>query len=450
MAVGMVVTGFTCSAACMHCGSGAAPLSPAVDATTPDRDAGLVVDATLPVVDASVEDAPVERPSYDSGQIGACTPEPGWSVVPTEGPACTVLVPDDVHVRIPNPKWIPCTNGRAGCQELERIGPVIPRPNPSRATVIGRATGKLQLALEWEREVGACMRSVIVDLSNMNAPNVLGAWDGTGVAPDGNGYCLGQMFPSTGDTGLIFGRPKSTSFAVGTDLSMQKIIAKAHPEDGFHAYASEAVFATSIATAGLVFRMPFGSNQAVTVRTPAGVSALILEGVEGGDVFARSNYGTDNWMQWYRADADGQARLMLSRPSAHVSHLRSDGAHLYWIEGSGNPGNFWPQPKMEAWSATYSSDLDAVRASARRLADVSGTLNRVEEAAAFNGFYAYTGSAPTVIAVREQDGAVQVVDVGPNRGAAVPLYITSTEVWVHYFSGPTAAGIARIQLAPWP
>lgn len=438
--------GLSGSAACLHCGTGPTPAGApdaqvALDAT--DRDVPHVLN------DGGHEDTGAES---DSGKIGACDPEPGWRVVPTEGPGCTVLAPDDVHARVTNPMWIACTNGRAGCQELERMGPAIPRPNPLRASFLGRALDKKQLVLEWERAVsskyGPCLRSVVIDLANVEAPEVLAAWDGTSVASDG--LCLGQLVPSTGQTGLIFSRNTTTSIAMGADLSMQKISAKSHIEDGNHGRATPSLLATRNAGVGKVFRMPFGSNQAITVPTPAGVSALVLDMVEGNDAFAMSEYGTANWMQWYRADADGQARLVLARPTAHVFHLRSDGTSLFWLEGSGNPGNFWPQPKVEVWTGTYSPDLDAIRNSAHLVKDVSGTQTRVVEAIAFGGFYAFAGVVEFVEVVRGSDGATQTINIGPNRRMVAPLYVSSTEVWVHYFVDANTTGIERIRLAAWP
>lgn len=410
-AAGLVGLGLSGSAACLHCGTTPNP------AGLPDAQMGLDAsggDTSVTPADAGTDGVVAES---DSGKIGACNPEFGWKVVPTEGPGCTVLAPDDVHARIPNPKWIPCTNGRAGCQELERMGPAIPRPNPFRSSFLGRALGKRQLILEWERETstkyGPCLRSVILDLDPPANADIVAAWDGTSIAPDG--LCLGQLVPSTGQTGLIFSRNSTTAIAMGVDLSMQKISAKPHAEDGNHGRATPSLLATRNSSAGKVFRMPFGSNQAVTVSTPPGVSPLILGMVEGNDVFAMSEYGTANWMQWYRADADGQARLALSRPDAHVTHLRSDGTSLFWLEASGNSSDFWPQPKVEAWTAPYSSDLEAIRTSARRIKDVSGTLARVVEAIAFDGLYAFAGLLEFIVIVRGADGAMQIVDVGPNR-----------------------------------
>ncbi|MFO0665314.1 MAG: hypothetical protein U0174_15265 [Polyangiaceae bacterium] len=325
-------------------------------------------------------------------------------------------------------------------------------PNPRRVYVLGRATGKLRLALEWDRAVsktyGPCQRSVIFDLADVEGPVPTEVWDSTSIGPGGG--CLGRLVASSGDTGLIFKTDSTTSLSMGADLSMGKVVAVPHPQDGGNALASPSVLATNNMGGGFVYRMPFGSNQAVTVPTPQGVSPLFLGLVEGNDVFARSNYGTNNWMQWYRTDPDGQARLVLSRPA--IQGLQSDGAHLFWLEASGKPGGmFWPQPKMEVWSSPYSQDLDAVRANARMLADVSGLLELMENPVAFNGFYAYAARNEKLVVVRETDGALQTVSVGPGRIGFVPVYITGTELWVHVGKiNSTEGALVRIKLAPWP
>jgi hypothetical protein len=175
-----------------------------------------------------------------------------------------------------------------------------------------------------------------------------------------------------------------------------------------------------------------------------------------GDLWVHGwdDYPTGQGTYW-RISRDGYVP-MLNKAGVHIFEAATDGTTLFWVEVEVGT---MPKPRTEIWKAPFSKDPAAVRASARKVLDITGAplLPEVEtfSTPAHAGFYALPVSETEMVVVRGSDGATQRVTIPAGLpgdwGRLTVAYVDATQIWFAH-GGNTAfdVGVARIELNPWP
>ena len=191
--------------------------------------------------------------------------------------------------------------------------------------------------------------------------------------------------------------------------------------------ASDVLVAFDSPVAGAVVRWPFGSTSVITSKPPH--VPLLLDVVEGGDVYALSVHGTTGWQQEYVVQSDGTVALYRSPPATHASAFATDGSTMFWVESSGASASSSTQPNVSVWRAPYTSDPTTLGSTASKLATLAVT-SPAAVAVAFQSLYAVVPPPFDVAYVISlADGSVQRVSAGPSWLFSAPLIVTPTELW---------------------
>lgn len=404
--------------------------SGAYDAGRPARDASAVRDAGEPT---------------DGGGNG-CPLHAGWSVAHPFQSTCTVqLAPPERLAEAALPLR-PCNNGQANCQELG-IPPSLTRGIPD-----------VQFVPE-----GDSFFLIFDDAEGTN-----NCRQAHSVRPTANGYVLGgasaiNLFGNCGARGnpaspdIAFtadqkadrGRSASviltpwTSYSPILDLPVGTEFTSAR-RSGNTLYAYE-----ESPTMHQIIDIP-SKRIVATVRPPASLYNFIARFAFDGDLWATNDFGLYNKSEYWRLDPSGTYSPMLRKQGAHIFGARTDGTTLFWIEASGNEADFFPQPKIEIWSAPFSKNAATIQATKRLLRDISG-VEDARDAIAHDGFYAVKAGEKRVIVVRARDGAEQRISLDGEWGGAEPAFVNATQVWFqHGAINPRNGGVARVMLQPWP
>lgn len=419
----------------------------------PDAGLGSPFDRTL-----------VPVPQHPAGELDAAQPadatDPwrpwdGWTHMGNLPDVCPIFVPDSIESRVLSVEWTSCGEG---CQTLRL---------PSRGQDgTGNDLAPLVVGLDVSRDAQGQARlmrlSRILDRAEMEFEDAL--YDMRPATPQPvaafRAHTLDRCHVEVSLAGAelvlaaMFESPWSLQIAHGDPTELLRnahfqTIAGDNLVGGQTVAASTSTLAYDDQPAGKIVRVDLGTGRAATAYGPG--AALLLDHVEGNNVFARSNNGRAGWAEYYRIDADGQARVFLSKPETHVTSLDCDGARLFWIEGSGATWDVYAQPHAELWSAPYGPDSTALRSQARSIADLSGTRG-LRAHAAFRGYYALASQEHEITVVRASDGVVQRLTTPSNVVMFGVSMISESEVRIvtGMPTRPRATGVMRLSLGSWP
>jgi hypothetical protein len=345
--------------------------------------------------------------------------------------------------------WVPCTNGAANCVEFEttwapKNGPYFGAPKMSRDS-----SGRPRW-LEFTRGIGDFNAPPAEwDLYDIASGTPLAAWRGgddpqhTGCSVEAllgqqtvtiNAMFRGSFYAASGALNAMTNDPPLQRYSPALPTFQDDI-------------ASDRVFAYDLEPQGLIGRLELDSG---VLHQAKGTMGLLLDMVEGDDVFAISEHGTAGWGQIYTVDATGKLALLRSNTSAHVATPASDGTRIYWTETYGSQDVLVQQARMEIWSAPYTADAGTLAATATKLAEVPNTLIPLE-AVAFDGLVAVVERGGSVYVARQSDGKVIQPDPGPSRRYSQLVAVTPTELWVTESNspGPPSTSLSRIGLGTW-
>lgn len=234
-------------------------------------------------------------------------------------------------------------------------------------------------------------------------------------------------------------------------------LALANPLPGLqYIHASATKLSFDVQPYGWIEQWPFDSGTVVQSTNKTGAS-LLLDFVEGDDVYARSVYGTTGWEEEYLVKPDGTVVLFRAKPKRQIPGMTSDGTSMLWCEsyGSSTPSN--QQPNVELWAAPYTNDPAILDSTAKKIATLPVGYD-CGQTIAFQGFFAMsTIPFQTAIVVRVSDGAIQQLAAGPGWGFGQLALVSATELWSTMSDespdgslGFRGVAFARYTLAPWP
>ncbi len=221
--------------------------------------------------------------------------------------------------------------------------------------------------------------------------------------------------------------------------------------------ASATRMAFDVQPGGLIEQWPFDAAT-LTASTNTTGAALLLDFLEGDDVYAWSIYGTAGWMQEYRVTADGKVVLFRSKPNTQISGMGSDGTTIVWCESYGSTSASQQEPTVELWSAPYTNDPTVLATTAKKVVSLPFTYACSSDPVVFQGYFAST-TLPfkTTVVIRLSDGAIQQVSSGAGWGFANYALVGPTELWSTMNVEDDAGNIgfsnvafARYTLGPWP
>jgi len=398
-----------------------------------------------------------KEPRVGAGQAALATNAPSsgadaWLSLPGTPEGCSIQVPRNPERDIDPVEWMPCRDGRHGCQEMKADW----RTDGNRDTFGGwneasrdAAHRARRLRFERKRSPGV-FEDVVLDLKSgtttaawrydlrsqcavvvslgENTISTLGRW--------GNHNTLAVVDPAAWSRALT----TPTFTALGGEASSAITSA---------VVSSDRTIALELGALRRVARAASGSG-AFIASTPASVqvsSPLVL----GDNVFVASEHGSDGWAQEYRLDPDGTLVLLRGRKGRHIAAMATDGATWFWTESFGGDAGSWWQPSLEIWSAPYTADPSELAATAHKIADASREANQYlpTRAIAFEGRYAFQTENTSVRVVRAQDGVLHSISPGAHRNIRAPLLIHDDELWVLAMqepSGATQSAIERISL----
>ena len=385
---------------------------------------------------------------------GVISDWPGYRRLTEFSPCCAVDVPLDAPAALPSLTWAACSNGAPNCMELQRNWPTndpafyVSGPEVTLDGQGNPAVLKLTRALsgvlfeddlfDWKTQSG--IGGMRVDTSSQCAVAALNA----GGSP--------AIFGRAGPKGAVYG-------AAGAGALSQPIFVQLAAPGAVPAFQSSAASATRLAfdvpTYGLIEQWPFDGGALVQSHNTTG-AALLLDFVEGDDVYAMSVHGTSGWQQEYRVAGDGTVVLYRSNPTAHVAAFASDGTSVYWTESHVDLSATFAQPDTDLWMAPYTNDPTTLASSAKKLVSLPVSYTP-GSGIAFGGYYA-TAPNPftTAYVVRSTDGATQSVGSGAGWGFQQLALVSATELWAVMTELNDAGGgfrgvaFARYTLAAWP
>jgi len=351
---------------------------------------------------------------------GIITDWPGFRRLTEFSPCCQFDVATDLTA-LPLMNWIPCTNGATACIEWQKgwaydggvgyffRGPEVARgSNGIPATLLLGFSISSQVAeygiydLTSQKAIGgtrigsASQCPVAADLAGAGA-TIFGSYAPAGAAVVGAQGSITQTLSA----------PQFRTLAPAGSLPKPSVIQTET--------ASAVRFAFDVQPQGIVAQWPFDGGALVQSKNTTG-AALLLDFVEGDDVYALSVHGTAGWQQEYLVEPDGSVVLYQSSPSAHVAAFASDGVSIFWTESYGNASQSGAQPNTDLWSATYTNSPSILASSSKKLTSLPVSFTP-GAGIAFSGYYA-TAPNPftTAYVVRASDGAMQQVASGHRGG----------------------------------
>lgn len=358
--------------------------------------------------------------------------------------ACSVLVASDPARAALPLRWTPCSNGAEGCLELEH--PSNP-PGAPYAFAYGHVSHDSQ-GLPALLKVSRALSGTLFedDVYDLRAQAPLGA-----ARTDTSSACAFVVTVGASHAGILgipspghlfYGAqgPASTvlpnpSFA---ELSGTDTLVEAQER-----LASDVLVAFDSPVAGAIVRWPLGAATVVISKPPH--VPLLLDVVEGGDVYALSVHGTAGWQQEYVVQPDGTVVLYRSPPSTHASAFATDGKTMFWIESSGAAASSTTQPIVAIWQAPYTSDPATLSSTASKLAGLPASA---VAAVAFQSLYAVV-PPPFDVAyvVSLADGSVQRISAGAGWVFSAPLMVTGGELWAVMNDTRGGFGVALARFA---
>lgn len=411
----------------------------------PTEDSGMVGDGGD--ADASPSDADgndLDQASADGTFDCTASPAtwPGWKDLETPT-CCELAVPSTLSTAVHDLSWHACA-GAPSCQELDMsaLGLSSPRGLFKSGSSRGPDGKPVWLLLgvsvdtdtgQWALYDWATSSPVAAWRSRLGSrcaihPIIVGAGRNAALLeityPDLNKW-LADGDPATLSTAPLFQSVSGSEVADIQDVAL-----------------SDTTFAFDLPLSGRILRMAIGSEK--YVLSPAtGFPALLMDFVEGDDVFALSEHGTTGYGQEWRIDPDGTPVVVRAKDGRHMCTFATDGTTLFWTEIFGST-DFFATMTREVWAAPYSTDPATLDASAKRVAAIpDGHIS--PRAIAYGGIYAVESVANglDVFVVRLSDGATQTVSDA--LGFQDLVYVSDTELWA-----TTGAGtLRRYSLATW-
>jgi hypothetical protein len=187
-----------------------------------------------------------------------------------------------------------------------------------------------------------------------------------------------------------------------------------------------------------------------TISPPTTIRQFYPYFAVAGDLWGTAVYGQLGKGEAWRLDGTGVWSPMIQKAGVHIFAPRSDGQTLFWVEGSGNEADLYPQPKLEIWAAPLTKSPATLNATKRKLVDISG-YGYALEGAAHGGFFGINLGVSDLIVVRGSDGASQRIHLEGGWGAPSVAYVDATQIWFGHGASPASGtSFARIALDPWP
>ena len=425
--------------------------------------------------DASADAAPDAQRSDagDGGVASTCNASwwdggvvsdwPGYRRLTEMSPCCEADVGLDASV-LPALTWIPCENGALGCVEVKRTWSV---DNPAALFGVGRVSHDAQgaplllpLGFPISGTSGIAGFYALPSLSpivafrsdNGNTSEPSARCPFSELAAQSNIAILAR----TGVGGALVAT-KSSPSAFASTVSFDPIAAPGSVPGFQTSAASTSRLAFDVQPYGWIEQWPFDGGALVQSKNTTG-AALLLDFLEGDDVYVFSVYGTTGWMQEYRVLPDGTVTLLRSKGNTQIESMATDGVTLAWCEASGAGTPQQQQPNVELWSAPYTNDAATLSATAKKVSALSGAV-WCGGAVMFAGYYATQTESTydTAVVVRVSDGATQTISAGPGWEFGTFALVSSTELWAVMNqrvndAGGTFSGyaFARYTLGPWP
>lgn len=424
---------------CSRCDPGSVPSTPNIRTDAGGRDQRSP-DVSLPGEDANGTDA-------------SASDWPGWNRVDLHGLGCPIDVASDAKAAVPVINWIPCTDGRANCEEIDGTAfstETIKFPNgwfslDARAFVLVHFV-KGNLIAEFD----------VFDTKTL-AP--LAAWrvDYTNAAgvycdlhPDFTESRMGVLYSSSLDGGPIvrdIDINTPTGLMIAPSLSTLQVTG-----DGTASFKiSDTVFGFDMGLTNSYVRGKTGSSTTVRTKWPYQLTAPTI--VVRDDVYAVNQHGTgDGWYREARVDGDGAVMVFREASQRHVTAMATDGSDWYWSEsyGTGNPNDVI-QPNVEIFTAQYTNNPTTLEATKKKIATLPPGGPPFESVASPGHYIVQAISGQSDI-LRASDGhRISVVNQGTGW-CATPLYATDGEFWCIESlgeNGPNGVKVTRLHLGPW-
>ena len=434
---------FAVVAGCAHCGGDdtAATDASVSDAGRRDVRRDQEADAALP------EAEPFDAPTSDW---------PGWKRIPDlAGFDCALDVAVDPSTVVPTIKWIPCTDGRANCEEIEGTAfspEIIKFPNGwfSRD---GRA-----FLLSHFVKRGSTADIIQMDVFDTKTLAPLAAWryradSGTycGVHPEFTQTKMGALYSTSVDAGPIVSYLDYDTPAGLMATPSLSLLPLLDDSSDFRISDQAFAFGTNLSTS--IFRGVTATKTELRTNWPY---QLIQPQVVGNDVYANIQHGMgDGWYGEARIESDAGVSIIRAVPQRHVTAMTTDGNDWYWAEsyGSSNPDDD-PQPKVEIYTGAYTNNPVTLDNAKKKIVTmppgsfIPGTGNAV----ASPGHYIFQSIAGQTEIARASDGHHTSV---VNQGTAfcwISLYASDTEFWCIERlgkNGPDGVKVTKIHLLSW-
>jgi hypothetical protein len=397
-------------------------------------------------------------PSWDGGTVSDW---PGYRRLTELAPCCSADVALDAAA-LPQLNWIACENGAPNCQQVQRTWTV---NNPVSFFGVGRVSHDSNgipalLPLGFPLS-GTSGMTGFYSLPSLQLVAGFRADNGNGGATAqcpfselaaGNNIALLARAGANG--AIVAGQMPATVAAT----AVVSLLAPPGAISGFQSSgASPSRLAFDVQPYGWIEQSALDAGSLVRSNNTTG-AALLLDFVEGDDVFAMSVYGTAGWQQEYRVARDGNVMLFREKATTQVGPMTTDGTTLVWCEAYGASTPSQQQPVVEVWSAPYTNDPNTLGVTAKKLVTLAGAV-WCGQAVTFQGYFAtqISGTYDTAAIVRLSDGATQHVSAGTGWNFGAFALVSATELWsvanrLLNDAGTAWAGyeFARYTLAPWP
>lgn len=378
---------------------------------------------------------------------------PGWSrVKDLRGFDCPLDVATDPSKVVPSIKWIPCTDGRANCEEIDGVPfspEIIKFPNGWFS-----ADGRAFLISHWVK--GDVVAQT--DVFDTKSLTPLAAWR-IDFANAPRVYCdvhvefsetrVGALYSTSldgGDIGRSFDVDSPQGLMASPSLTPLSVAG-----DGSPAFKlSDGTFAFNLGFAAALVRG--ATKSAATVRTKWLYELVPPLVVVGNDVFASNQHGTgDGWYREARVDSDASVSIFREGNQRHITAMVSDGTDWYWAEsfGSGNPNNT-VQPSVEIYTSPYTTSPATLDAAKKKLATLAPGMPS-EAITSPNHYIVQIIHGQTEL-FRASDGHHTSV---VNQGVGwcwTPLYANDQEFWCIERNGENGANGVRVtkrHLSTW-
>ena len=407
--------------------------------------------------DAAADAAPTDAGRRDAGRLDPQTdsalPESkcvenleGWTALPPFNPTCQLLLARAAEVQAIAPPLVPCNNGQPQCREL-----ALPNePNTSRpnfASFVVEPEGDTFL-LSYSNSASSTLCRRTLRISPANTEVVRGALqrDYLGCAnlsPAGADLALNRSLSNTDG-----GEPRVA--LLSWDTAALSLNLQTRAEFG-SSLPSQSTLYTFEPSQGVYDIIDIPSKTLTkTISPPTTIRQFYPYFAVAGDLWGTAVYGQLGKGEAWRLDGTGVWSPMIQKAGVHIFAPRSDGQTLFWVEGSGNEADLYPQPKLEIWAAPLTKSPATLNATKRKLVDISGYGYAVE-GAAHGGFFGINLGVSDLIVVRGSDGASQRIHLEGGWGAPSVAYVDATQIWFGHGASPASGtSFARIALDPWP